>query len=213
LITGPRAIGHTKIVADASTRSNAPPAGVAEFRTVAPDFDTVYEQHFPFVWRSVRRLGVPAAAVDDVVQDVFIVVHRRLSSFEGRSTFRSWLYAIVARVVRDFRRSLRRKPGQLGGDARADADPESLANPTSMASRNDAANAEATRLLHTILSELRDDRREVFVLSELEEMTSVEIAAALGQNVNTVYSRLRAARRDFEHAALRHRARLLRRVP
>lgn len=213
MITDLRAPGHTKIVADASTRSNAPSVEVAAFRTVVTNFDTVYEQHFPFVWRSVRRLGVPDAAVDDVVQDVFIIVHRRLSSFEGRSTLRAWLYAIVARVVRDFRRSLRRKPGQLGGNARVDADPESVADAISGGTRDDAAKANATQLLHEILSKLRDDRREVFILSELEEMTAVEIAAALGQNVNTIYSRLRAARRDFEQAALRNGARRQRRAP
>src|SRR4051794_16597314 len=72
-------------------------------------FEEVYEEHFSFVWRAARRLGAPAAAVDDVVQEVFLVVHRRLPEFAGRSSLKTWLFAIVLRVVRDHRRSLRRK--------------------------------------------------------------------------------------------------------
>ena len=69
------------------------------------------------------------------------------------------------------------------------------------------AEREAVRTLHTILDELDDEKREVFVLAELEQMTVPEIADAVEANVNTVYSRLRAARREFDQAVLRHRAR------
>ena len=81
-------------------------------------FAAVYKAHFAFVWRIVRRLGVDDSAVDDVVQDVFLVVHRQLSWFRGESSKRSWLFAIASRLVRDSRRSLRRKPGNLGGGGR-----------------------------------------------------------------------------------------------
>ena len=83
-------------------------------------FEDVYEEHFEFVWRSVRRLGVPEAALDDAVQDVFVVVHRRGSEFEGRSSVRTWLFGIVVHVARAYRR--RRAIENA-------ADPDTLADP------------------------------------------------------------------------------------
>src|SRR5262245_51753387 len=72
----------------------------------------VYETQFDFVWRSARRLGVASLHVDDVVQEVFLVVFRRLAEFEGRSSLKTWLFGITRRVVRDHRRSARRKPAE-----------------------------------------------------------------------------------------------------
>src|SRR5579859_7717464 len=74
-----------------------------------PAFAEVYEDYFSFVWRSARRLGAPEASVDDVVQEAFVVVYRRLSQFEGRSSLKTWLFGIVLNVVRAHRRSLRAK--------------------------------------------------------------------------------------------------------
>lgn len=169
-------------------------------------FEDVYEEHFDFVWRNVRRLGVDAALVDDAVQEVFITVHRRLAEFEGRSSMRTWLFGIVARVASGSRRSHRRKspharPGVPSIDPDAVAD-ESAVGPHEAAARN-----EGVRVLHELLGELSDEKREVFVLAELERMTAPEIAEATSANVNTVYARLRAARQDFEQAVARHNAR------
>jgi len=165
----------------------------------ARDFDAVYEAYFDFVWRSLRRLGVPEAQLDDAAQDVFLVVYRRLPEFEARSTLKTWLFGIVLRVVSKLRRTERRKPTEpLTGepaDARRAA-PEELTE-----------SAEAARLVRELLTELGEDRRAVFVLAELEEMTAPEISVALSVNLNTVYSRLRAARRDFDAALARHRRR------
>src|SRR5579859_5834321 len=80
----------------------APAGGQAR----APTFAQVYEEHFSFVWRSARRLGAPDAVVDDVVQEIFVIVHRRLAAFEGRSSMKTWLYGIVLNVVRAHRRAL-----------------------------------------------------------------------------------------------------------
>jgi RNA polymerase sigma-70 factor, ECF subfamily len=181
----------------------------AERAAVAPadvEFDALYDEHFAFVWRTLRRLGVDPAAIDDAVQDVFVVVHRRLATFEGRSSLRTWLFGIVLRVARDQRRSARRKrshgllpPGEPA-ETEAVADPA----PTPLES---AARSEALRLLHDILDELDDDKREVIVMADLELMTVPEIAEGLGVNANTVYSRLRAARAHVEQAMARHRAR------
>jgi RNA polymerase sigma-70 factor (ECF subfamily) len=173
---------------------------------IAPSFDDVYDAHFPFVWRSVRRLGVPDESVDDVVQEIFVVVHRRLASFEGRSSLKSWLFGIALHTVRDRRRTLRRKPAMLGGRARADEGDLDAIEASGVAQDEALARAEATRLLHRVLDAMADERREVFILAELEQMSVPEIADAIGANVNTTYSRLRAARADFEQAVARARA-------
>ena len=161
-----------------------------------PGFDEVYVEHFAFVWRSVRRLGVLPSAVDDVVQETFLVVHRRLAEFEGRSSMKTWLFSIVLHAARDHKRSLRRKPAQLGGSAPMDPRVERVSDMASRGPHERAVERQAVERLHAILDELDDERREVFVLSELEGMTVPEIAEAVEANVNTVYSRLRAARRD-----------------
>jgi len=169
-----------------------------------PAFDEIYDEHFAFVWRSVRRLGVADGAVDDVVQEVFIVVHRRLAEFAGRSSLRTWLFGIALRVVRDHRRTLKRKSPHL---AHEHEDPETVGDARERGPHESTERAEAARLVRLILDELDDEHREVFVMAELEQMTVPEIADALGENVNTVYSRLRAARQKFEQAAARLRAR------
>ena len=172
-------------------------------------FEGVYDTYFPFVWRSVRRLGVPERAVDDVVQDIFVVVHRRLGDFEGRSSVKTWLFGIVLRTVRDHRRTLRRKPGQLGAPQcdGTDGDMERLTTSNDDGPHESAARAQAVRLLHAVLDTLDDEKREVFVLAELEQMAVPEIAKAIDVNANTVYARLRAARHAFDEALARHHAR------
>ncbi len=164
------------------------------------DFESVYRDHFSFVWRSVKRLGVGEAFLDDVVQDVFVVVHRRLADFEGRSTIKTWLFGIALRVARDHRRSILRKaPREI-------VDPDSLWA-TSPGPAEATEKAQAVRLLHSILDELDDERREIFVMAELEQIPMPDVADTLGLNVNTAHARLRAARQTFEAAIARHRAR------
>lgn len=178
---------------------DVPRASDPDVRPRALRLEDVYEEHFDFVWRSARRMGVADASVDDVVQEVFLVAHRRLADFEGRSTVRTWLFGILMRVVKDYRRTLRRK----GGLAPL---PEVLPSDGRESPANRAEQREAVRLLHRLLDSLDDDKRAVFVLAELEQMTAPEIADALSVNLNTVYSRLRAARREFGKALERNRA-------
>jgi RNA polymerase sigma-70 factor (ECF subfamily) len=168
-------------------------------------FAEVYEAQFDFVWRSARRLGVSALHLDDVVQEVFLVVHRRLAEFEARSSLKTWLFAITRRVVGDYRRSARRKPSEPIGNFEPEANP-------SCAADAQLVRDEDARLLYSLLDELDEDKREVFVLAELEQISGPEIAAALGENLNTVYARLRAARSAFDAAVARHQART-RRAP
>lgn len=165
-------------------------------------FDEVYREHFSFVWRAARRLGVRDASLDDVVQEVFVIVHRRLDSFEGRSSLKTWLFGIALRVVRDHRRAARRRPAEAAAAVDPDETRSTTAGPAEAAERS-----EAVRVLHALLDQLDDERREVFVMAELEQMPMPEIAETLGINVNTAYARLRIARQEFELALARHRAR------
>jgi RNA polymerase sigma-70 factor (ECF subfamily) len=166
----------------------------------APTFEEVYAEHFAFVFRTMRRMGVPPALVDDAVQEVFLVVHRRVGEFEGRAALTTWLYRIAARVAMHARRSALRK-----GIAEPE-DPDALAIDEAEGPHERAARAEGLRTLRRVLDELDDDKRIVFVLAEYEELSVREIAAALGENANTIASRLRGARQAFDDAVRRHRA-------
>lgn len=170
-----------------------------------PDFDRLYDDYFDFVCRNSRRLGVVPAAMDDVVQDVFVVAHRRLPDVEKPDSLRAWMLSIVLRVVRKHQRTTRRKGFMQHADGQPE--PDQLPDDGSASQQAWVEQADDVRLLHGLLAELDDTKREVFVLAELEEMTELEIAEALRENVNTVHSRLRAARKTFDQALQRYRAR------
>ena len=193
----------TPMLSPAEPRAEGPPPPPAPLAG-RPTFDEVYEEQFSFVWRSARGLGIPEHAVDDVTQEIFVIVHRRLADFEGRSSVRTWLYGILRNVVRSHRRDLRkRSTGEAPGEVAID--PDTLGDEGERGPDEAAAKAEAARLVVTLLEALDDDKREVFVLAELEQLTAPEIAQMLGEKTNTVYSRLRFAREEFAAAALRHR--------
>jgi RNA polymerase sigma-70 factor (ECF subfamily) len=176
-----------------------------------PTFAELYEAHFTFVWRSARRLGTPEPNLDDVVQEIFVVAFRRQDEFEGRSSVKTWLYGIVFNVVRAHRRELAQKhPQALDGERRVD--PRLLVDGAD-GPQERASKREAARVLDRFLDGLDEDRRTVFVLAELEQLTAPEIAAIVSAPLNTVYSRLRLARIDFAKAIARHRARDDRREP
>ena len=181
------------------------PLGTGGGPPARPTFAQVYEDHFAFVWRTARRLGTPEANVDDVTQEIFLVVYRQLAKFEGRSSIKTWVFGIVRNVVRGHRRMLQAKhPHTLR--AGVGADPELLSEAPGETPEC-ATQAEAVRLVDRLLEALDDDKREVFVLAELEQLSTPEIARALSVPLNTVYSRLRLARQEFAAAAARHRAR------
>jgi RNA polymerase sigma-70 factor, ECF subfamily len=158
------------------------------------DLATVYEVHFRYVWRCLRSLGVRDAQLEDALQDVFIVVQRRLAEFDGRAELRTWLYAIALRVARKYRERARREPASL--EAARELDPELPAAADS--SGDSALESERLVLARRALGSLDDDKREIFVLARVEQMSAPEIAAVLGIPLNTVYSRLRAARLAFD---------------
>ena len=156
---------------------------------VSHDFDALYTEHFNFVWRSLRRLGVHPSWVEDAAQDAFLVVHRRLSDLRPDASAKAFLFGIALRVARDYRRRAQRKHA-ISLDVEKEVS-------TASSPFDRAAKAQAVRKLEAFLATLDEDRAAVFVLSELEGMTAPEISQALGANQNTVYSRLRTARERF----------------
>ncbi len=168
-------------------------------------FEQVYDEQFAFVWRMTRRLGVDDSSVDDVVQDVFLVLHRRLDEYDGRASVRGWLFGIVSGTVRDHRRRYRRKDAPCVLDVElASSEP----TPAAVAERS-----EQIALLRRLLDELDDAKREILVLAYLEQMTVPEIADLLGLNLNTAYSRLRAAKQTFDQLYAAEHDRTSRRSP
>ncbi len=162
------------------------------------EFEKTYRDHYTFVWRTVRRLGVPPEEVDDVVQDVFMVVHRRLPEFEGRSSLNTWLFGIAYRVIRDHRRKVaaRQRREQLASGARPPTEPD-----------RKLSRRQAAHVLDELLATLDDDQREVMVMADVMNISAPEIAEITGAKLNTVYSRLRLARKAFERALAEFRAR------
>jgi RNA polymerase sigma-70 factor (ECF subfamily) len=167
--------------------------------TVSLDFRQVYDNYFAFVWRAVKNRGVPDAATDDVVQEVFLVVHRKLAEFEGRSTLRTWLSGIVRRVVSDH---VKKRGNQASGQEALDDHPLESADDPAM----DFERRAAAVLVDALLAKMSEPHREVFVLYELEQLTTREIAELTRINENTVQTRLKAARKAFQRGLERHRA-------
>ena len=163
-----------------------------------PDFLSIYRSEFPYVWKTLRRLGAPAQDLEDLAHDLFVVVHRHLNDFDPDRPLRPWLFGIAVRVVSDFRRSPRSAREILGETA------EPVDGAPSPHERLEGTEARA--VLMKALDGLDLDRRAVFVMHELDEIPVPEIASTLAIPLNTAYSRLRLARVDVSAAIQRFRA-------
>jgi RNA polymerase sigma-70 factor (ECF subfamily) len=159
------------------------------------DFDAIYAEHFGFVWRCLRSLGVTRAVLDDAAQEVFVVVHRQLAGYRGDSTIRTWLYGIVRNVAHNQRRTLaRRGVGAPLDEGHASDGP---------GPESDAQDAEAAAFVARFVETLDAKKRDVFVLAVLEECSIPEVARALEIPLNTAYTRLRVVRAEFRSALVR----------
>ncbi len=156
------------------------------------DLEQLYREHFGFVWRAVRRMGVDEEVAEDLVQETFIVVHRRFTEYDGRSSPRRWLYILTRGVVANYRRRTERAGRRHG----LMSPPSSRPPPDEVVAQGQAAVA-----VGRFLTELDPDKRAVFELTDIEGMSAPDIAVALGVKLNTVYSRLRAARHKFREFA------------
>lgn len=164
---------------------------VAEPSSAEADFRALVDQHVDAVWRTLRRLGLPAADLDDGVQQVFSVLARRRQDVE-RGRERGYLLGVALRVAADARRSRRRRPELPIEPAELERAPELDASPERLLEQRRELD-----LLDRLVAELPEPLSEVFVLSELEELTMAEIARLLSIPPGTVASRLRRARELF----------------
>jgi RNA polymerase sigma-70 factor (ECF subfamily) len=160
-------------------------------RARAPTLATIYERHAQFVWLTLQRLGVHEADLDDLVQDVFVVAHRRWDSFTGASRVTTWLFGICTRLAANYRR-LRRwtsevSSGSGGDDIAADA----------LTAEHLLIRREQWAVAERMLSSLTREKRAAFIMFELDSLSGSEIAELMGVHVGTVYSRLHAARREL----------------
>ena len=161
----------------------------------------IYERHADFAWRTLRRLGVREAEASDAVQDVFMVVHAKLSQFEGRSSLTTWLFTICRTVARERRRNAQRDRSHLD-DVNVEDELDLRADVARAAEHN-----ERLAQLELILSGLEVEQRNVFILFEIEKLTGEEISQALSIPLGTVYSRLQLAKKAFRQALTRDQAR------
>jgi RNA polymerase sigma-70 factor (ECF subfamily) len=155
----------------------------------------IYAEHAKFVWRNLRRLGVPANAIEDAVQDVFLVVHRQLPEFAGRSSLRTWIFGIVLRVAsrqRERFRNNQQRYASMPGDM-LDVISANDQGPLDLLIERRAAD-----LIYSVLDQMDDEKRTILVMVELEQMSVVEAAEVLEIKLNTAYTRLRSARLALE---------------
>jgi len=173
--------------------------GERSVAVAVPPFAEVYRANAAFVWRILRRLGVREADLEDVCQEVFLVVHRKLADFDGGCAIRTWLFAICSRTSAAYRRRAHIRRERTYDEAHEQSAAATQAD--------DLDQARARRKLDEILDSLDDAKRAVFVLYELERLPMNEVAEMVDCPVQTAYSRLHAARRDVEAAVRRSLAR------
>jgi RNA polymerase sigma-70 factor (ECF subfamily) len=171
------------------------PDAAAEAPTVAPPaipaFKEVYDGEFLYVWNSLRRLGVSSQDLEDVAHEVFMAIFRRLPSFDPRRPLRPWIFGVAYRTVLEQRRRRRnRRESALEGG---------IPDPVPRADER-LQGQEERQLVVEALQSIQSERRAVFVMFELDGHPMPEIAVALGLPLNTAYSRLRLARKEFADA-------------
>ncbi len=173
------------------TLAEAPPA---------LDVVTIHAAHAGFVWSALQRFGVRDADLEDALQEVFVVVHQRLASYDPTVRVTTWLYGIALRVAASFRRR---------AHVRRERIVDHVPDVQAMAPRPEdaAADCEARERLLSILDSMDLEKRAVLVMFEIDGLSCDEIAAVAGVPVGTVYSRLHAARQAFQQSLLRWTAR------
>ncbi len=161
----------------------------------------IYESQANFVWLSLQRLGIKSPDMDDVAQEVFLIVHRRLDTFDRNTRITTWLFGICMRVAANYRRRRRWTLEVPAGDASDD-------RPSTLVAADDLlARREERHLAEWALSRLGIEKRATFVMFEVEALSCDEIAKIMNVPLGTVHSRLHAARRQLEKVIARGRRR------
>lgn len=180
------------------TATQIPTGWPARTREEEARLATMVQEHHALIWRVVRRVGIPEADADDVVQEAFLVAAQRLGSIDvGKE--RSFLYSCAVRVAANARRALRRR--QNAYDGYQSAPREEVPLPDGLSDRK-----RACEILDEILDTMPEDLRQILILYELEGLGVREIGELLDIPVGTVGSRLRRAREKFEAAVARRKS-------
>ncbi len=158
----------------------------------------VFDEHFDYLWRALRRFGVREADLEDLVHDVFLKIHLHSDDYDPARPLRPWLFGFAYRVAADYRRLARHRVEV--SHARPD-----VVDHQPAADERMEAHEERTLVVKEALESVEVDRRAVLILHDLDEMSVPDIADALGIPLNTAYSRLRLGRAEFAAAAKRLR--------
>jgi len=176
-----------------------PPSPVAPAAVSAPlEFRAIYERWFSDVSRWIRAMGGPEAEREDLVQDVFVVVHRRLPYFDGHN-LPGWLYQIARHRVRDFRRLLWVRHMFYGGVPLSESLSKGGASPS-----DSLETSEKRALLERLLGRLNETERAALVLFEIDGYSGEAIAEIQGVPVNTVWARIYKARKKLKASLVKH---------
>jgi RNA polymerase sigma-70 factor (ECF subfamily) len=181
-----------------------PPATALDPRVSGQDaprharFRAVFQREFNYVWASLRRLGVHDRDAEDVAQDVFVHVYRRLDDYDPTRPLRPWLFAFAFRCASDWRRLARHR---VEGHDDLDRRPGQALPADAVVER-----AQDHALVLRGLEQVDLERRGVFILFELDQVPMKDVADSLGIPLFTAYSRLRVAREEFTAAVRRIRA-------
>jgi RNA polymerase sigma-70 factor, ECF subfamily len=163
------------------------------------EFHALFRAQFRFVCVTLRRLGVRERDVEDVAQEVFVLVHKKLSTYDASRSMQLWLFGFCLRTASSYRRLARHRQVVQGEFDTEIAHSDPLPDDRMVALQN-------RRMLLDALDQLQEDRREVFVMHDLNDFNAAQIAEMLSIPVNTVYSRLRLAREELKKALVRIRA-------
>jgi RNA polymerase sigma-70 factor (ECF subfamily) len=186
------------LVSDEPGSSDAP-ASSTTASTDLGNFRALFEGHFAYVWHTLRRLGVAERDLEDLAHDVFLEVYRARERYEAARPLRAWLFGFAFRIAAHDRRRARHRYETLEGPReRADDSPTAL---------DRVLASEALDVAHRALEALEIQRRAVFVMHEVDGFSMPEVAEALAIPLNTAYSRLRLARKEFHERVERLRAR------
>jgi RNA polymerase sigma-70 factor (ECF subfamily) len=159
----------------------------------------LFDMHAPYVWNTLRRLGVAKPDLEDVTHDVFVQVQRHIGEYDATRSGRAWLFGFAFRVASAHRRRAFRRYETSAGQGAEAVDPAKPAD-------EQMVDGQDRQLVLDALEAIEIDRRAVFVLSQIDGVPMSEVAQSLGVPVNTAYSRLRAARVEFAAAVKRLRA-------
>lgn len=164
------------------------PRGKVRSGSPALDWRAFHDANHDLIWRLLVRFGAPPGEIEDLTQEVFVVVHRKLPSFRGQARLSTWLFSICRRVAAGARRRdrFRRLALQLLG-----LEPPRQTTPALGAHRD----------LERLLSRVSEIKRVTFLLHEVDGMSPAEIAALVGCPEATVWSRLRQTWKDLERSA------------